>query len=109
MASFAMPMRWSASSCRSMRVASLRTPATRMARERLEASSRAAEWRFGQATSSLRIATELLSFHWIDAAEVAKLAVALIEREEARLREIHEGVLVRPEIDETLRHLKIID
>jgi hypothetical protein len=35
--------------------------------------------------------------------------VALVEREQARLAEIAKGVLVRPEIDETLRKLKIID
>jgi regulator of RNase E activity RraA len=44
-----------------------------------------------------------------DAAEVAKMAVALMGREQARLAEIAKGVLVRPEIDETLRKLKIID
>jgi regulator of RNase E activity RraA len=43
-----------------------------------------------------------------DAAEVAKLAVALEEREQTRLAEISRGVLVKPEIDETLRRLKII-
>jgi 4-hydroxy-4-methyl-2-oxoglutarate aldolase len=44
-----------------------------------------------------------------DAPEVAKLAVAQVEREKTRLAEIHKGVLVRPEIDEQLRKLKIID
>jgi hypothetical protein len=44
-----------------------------------------------------------------DAAEVARLAIALMEREQARLAEIDKGVLVKPEIDETLRRLKIID
>ena len=44
-----------------------------------------------------------------DAAEVAKMAIALMGREHARLAEIDKGVLVRPEIDETLRKLKIID
>ena len=44
-----------------------------------------------------------------DAAEVAKMALALMEREQTRLAEIAKGVLVRPEIDETLRKLKIID
>jgi len=44
-----------------------------------------------------------------DAWEVATMAVALMEREQARLAEIAKGVLVRPEIDETLRKLRIID
>jgi len=44
-----------------------------------------------------------------DAAEVAKLAAAQVEREQKRLAEIEKGVLVRPEIDEALRRLKIID
>lgn len=44
-----------------------------------------------------------------DAAEVAKLAADQISREEKRLAEIEKGVLVRPEIDEQLRRLKIID
>jgi regulator of RNase E activity RraA len=44
-----------------------------------------------------------------DAREVAKLALALMERERTRLAEIAKGVLVRPEIDETLRKLKIIE
>ena len=44
-----------------------------------------------------------------DAAEVAKLAAAQVEREEGRLAEIKKGVLVRPEIDEQLRRLKIIE
>ena len=44
-----------------------------------------------------------------DAAEVAKLASAQVEREEKRLAEIERGVLVRPEIDEALRRLKIIE
>jgi regulator of RNase E activity RraA len=44
-----------------------------------------------------------------DATEVARLAVAQIEREENRKREIAKGVLVRPEIDEALRRLKIIE
>jgi regulator of RNase E activity RraA len=43
-----------------------------------------------------------------DAAEVADLAAAQIAREEKRLAEIEKGVLVRPEIDEALRRLKII-
>ncbi|HEY6251714.1 MAG TPA: RraA family protein [Candidatus Angelobacter sp.] len=44
-----------------------------------------------------------------DAAEVAALAKDQIERETKRLSEIEKGVIVRPEIDETLRKLKIID
>jgi regulator of RNase E activity RraA len=44
-----------------------------------------------------------------DAADVAKLASAQLEREQKRLAEIEKGVLVRPEIDEQLRRLKIID
>ena len=42
-----------------------------------------------------------------DAAEVAALASTQIERETKRLREIEKGVIVRPEIDETLKKLKI--
>ena len=41
--------------------------------------------------------------------EVADLVAALIEREEKRLAEIGKGVLVRPEIDDALRRLKIIE
>jgi regulator of RNase E activity RraA len=44
-----------------------------------------------------------------DAPEVARLAMAQIEREHKRLLEIANGVLVRPEIDESLRKLHIID
>lgn len=44
-----------------------------------------------------------------DAAEVARLAVEQMERERKRLAEIERGVLVRPEIDEALRRLKIIE
>jgi len=44
-----------------------------------------------------------------DAPEIAKLAVAQVEREEKRLAEIAKGVLFRPEIDEQLRKLKIIE
>lgn len=44
-----------------------------------------------------------------DASEVAKLAAEQIAREEKRLAEIEKGVLVRPEIDEQLRRLKVID
>src|SRR5215831_11274174 len=44
-----------------------------------------------------------------DAAEVARLAAQQIAREEARKSEIEKGVLVRPEIDEALRKLKVIE
>jgi regulator of RNase E activity RraA len=44
-----------------------------------------------------------------DAAEIAQLAVAQVERERKRLLEIENGVLVRPEIDESLRKLKVIE
>lgn len=44
-----------------------------------------------------------------DAAEVAALTKAQIEREQKRLAEIEKGVIVRPEIDEALRRLKIIE
>jgi 4-hydroxy-4-methyl-2-oxoglutarate aldolase len=43
------------------------------------------------------------------APEIANLAMAQVEREEKRLAEIAKGILVRPEIDEQLRRLKIID
>jgi 4-hydroxy-4-methyl-2-oxoglutarate aldolase len=44
-----------------------------------------------------------------DAREVARLAGELMARERKRLAEIEQGVLVKAEIDETLRKLKIID
>ena len=44
-----------------------------------------------------------------DAAEVAQLTVAKVGSERQRKAEIEKGVLVRPEIDETLRRLKIIE
>jgi regulator of RNase E activity RraA len=44
-----------------------------------------------------------------DAAEVAKLVTAQIEREEKRHAEIEKGVITRPEIGELLRRLKIIE
>lgn len=44
-----------------------------------------------------------------DAREVAALASIQVEREQKRLAEIANGVLVRPEIDEALRKLKVID
>jgi len=43
------------------------------------------------------------------APEIAKLAMAQVEREEKRLVEIAKGILFRPEIDEQLRKLKIIE
>jgi 4-hydroxy-4-methyl-2-oxoglutarate aldolase len=46
----------------------------------------------------------------LDAApEIAKLAMDQVQREEKRLGEIAKGILFRPEIDEQLRKLKIID
>jgi len=44
-----------------------------------------------------------------DAAEVAQLTVAKVGSERQRKAEIERGVLVRPEIDETLRRLRIIE
>jgi regulator of RNase E activity RraA len=44
-----------------------------------------------------------------DAEEVSKLAEAQVKREEDRKKEIDKGVLTRPEIDESLRRLKVID
>ena len=44
-----------------------------------------------------------------DAPEVAQLTKDQMAREEKRLAEIAKGVLVRPEIDEQLRRLKVID
>jgi regulator of RNase E activity RraA len=44
-----------------------------------------------------------------DAAEVAALAADQVAREKRRLAEIGRGVLVRPEIDETLRRLMVIE
>jgi regulator of RNase E activity RraA len=44
-----------------------------------------------------------------DAPAVAVLAAAQIERERKRLAEIDRGALVRPEIDEALRKLGVID
>jgi 4-hydroxy-4-methyl-2-oxoglutarate aldolase len=41
--------------------------------------------------------------------EIAKLAMAQVGREEKRLAEIARGILFRPEIDEQLRKLKIIE
>jgi 4-hydroxy-4-methyl-2-oxoglutarate aldolase len=46
----------------------------------------------------------------LDAApEIAKLAMEQVQREEKRLAEIAKGILFRPEIDEQLRKLKIIE
>jgi len=44
-----------------------------------------------------------------DAREVAALASIQVEREQKLLAEIAKGVLVRPEIDEALRKLKVIE
>jgi 4-hydroxy-4-methyl-2-oxoglutarate aldolase len=44
-----------------------------------------------------------------DAPEVATLTAQQLERERQRLTEIERGVLVRPEIDDYLRKLKVID
>lgn len=44
-----------------------------------------------------------------DAPEVAKLAAAQVAREQIRLAEIAKGILFRPEIDEQLRRMKIIE
>lgn len=44
-----------------------------------------------------------------DAVEVARLALEQVHREQKRLAEIEKGVLMRPEIDDHLRRLKIIE
>jgi regulator of RNase E activity RraA len=44
-----------------------------------------------------------------DAAEVARLAMEIFHKERQRLDEIANGLLVRPEIDETLRRAGAID
>lgn len=44
-----------------------------------------------------------------DAVDVAALAQAQMDREKKRLAEIEKGVLVRPEIDEALRKLRVIE
>jgi 4-hydroxy-4-methyl-2-oxoglutarate aldolase len=44
-----------------------------------------------------------------DAPVVAAAAIAQVTREQKRMSEIHRGVITRPEIDETLRKLKVID
>jgi 4-hydroxy-4-methyl-2-oxoglutarate aldolase len=43
-----------------------------------------------------------------DANEVAALSIRKVESELKRMTEIQAGVLVRPEIDEQLRRLKVI-
>ncbi|MGA7107123.1 MAG: hypothetical protein WBY75_05235, partial [Terracidiphilus sp.] len=43
-----------------------------------------------------------------DATEVAQASVKKVESESKRMAEIRAGVLVRPEIDEQLRRLKVI-
>jgi regulator of RNase E activity RraA len=45
----------------------------------------------------------------VDAAEVAALSMEIVRKEGKRLEEIARGVLVRPEIDETLRRAGAID
>lgn len=44
-----------------------------------------------------------------DAEEVARLAMEIVHRERKRMEEIARGVLVRPEIDETLRRAGVIE
>jgi 4-hydroxy-4-methyl-2-oxoglutarate aldolase len=44
-----------------------------------------------------------------DAAEVARLAAEQMNRERKRMAEIENGILMRPEIDEHLRRLQIIE
>lgn len=44
-----------------------------------------------------------------DAAEVAKASLKKVESEIKRMEEIRKGVLVRPEVDEQLKKLKVID
>jgi regulator of RNase E activity RraA len=44
-----------------------------------------------------------------DAAEVARGATEIVKRERKRLAEIADGVLVKPEIDETLRRAGVIE
>lgn len=44
-----------------------------------------------------------------DAAEVARLAAAQVRHEANRLAEIEKGVVLRPEINEYLRRMKVID
>ena len=44
-----------------------------------------------------------------DGADIADQVAALMEREEKRIAEIAKGVLVRPEIDEALRRMRVID
>jgi 4-hydroxy-4-methyl-2-oxoglutarate aldolase len=44
-----------------------------------------------------------------DAAEVARLAMEIVHKERKRFDEIAKGMLVRPEIDETLRRADVIE
>jgi regulator of RNase E activity RraA len=44
-----------------------------------------------------------------DAEDVAKASTHKVESEQKRMREIRAGIVVRPEIDEQLRRLKVID
>jgi 4-hydroxy-4-methyl-2-oxoglutarate aldolase len=44
-----------------------------------------------------------------DAAEVAKRSVSKLQQEEQRLEEIHRGVVTRPEVDDYLRRMKVIE
>ncbi len=44
-----------------------------------------------------------------DAEEVARLASEIVFKERKRLEEIERGVIVRPEIDETLKRLSVIE
>lgn len=44
-----------------------------------------------------------------DAADVAKKSVAKVDSETKRMAEINNGVITRPEIDEYLRRMKVID
>jgi len=44
-----------------------------------------------------------------DAAQAAKAAVEQVARETQRMAEIEKGVLTRPEIDDQLRRLKVIE
>ncbi len=72
--------------------------------------SRAAALQCVPATSSSPTVTE--SSPWFPSTmppEVAQLTVAKVGSERQRKAEIEKGVLVRPEIDETLRRLKVIE
>ena len=58
---------------------------------------------------SWRTATASRWCRWRMRTKVARLSLAQMERERKRKTEIERGVLVRPEIDEYLRKLKIIE